>query len=173
MTSDLKVTSFQTSGLVMESLKLLDGGLALLCDVPHDAVDHLALVVPLLALNDVLGADTAFAQIDVALLLVDTQHYHNLVAAHTNELLDGTDTSAGKFGEQNHAVDVVVLQQLDVGAHLGDLLNVDHNEAIDLWKAIFVEAAVGERHVCGCLAAQGSRVKLLEVVVRRLAERWR
>lgn len=100
----------------------------------------LALVVTLLALEDILGGDTTLRQIDItcrtmsqpsdlyvleqgllALLLVDTEHNDDLVTSDTDELLNGTNTSARKFGEQNHAVNVVVFKQLHVGAHLGDL----------------------------------------------------
>lgn len=57
----------------------------------------------------------------LALLLVDTQHNDDLVASDTDKLLDGSNTSSRKFGEQDHAVDVVVFKQLHVRAHLGDL----------------------------------------------------
>jgi hypothetical protein len=122
-------------------VEVLQGGLGRLSDVAHDRVHGLALVVALLALNDVLRGDTTLRQINItykttsqppdqflvlergplALLLVDTEHNDDLVASNTDELLDGTDTSARKFGEQNHAVNVVVFKQLHVGAHLGDL----------------------------------------------------
>lgn len=53
--------------------------------------------------------------------LVDTKHDHNLVASDTDELLDTTNTSSRQFGEQDHSVDVVVFEELDVRAHFGDL----------------------------------------------------
>lgn len=55
------------------------------------------------------------------LLLVDTKHHHNLVTTDSDKLLDTSNTSSGKFRKKNHAVDVVVLQQLNVSTHLGDL----------------------------------------------------
>lgn len=55
------------------------------------------------------------------LLLVDSQDNNDLIAADSDQLLDRSDTSSGKLGEQDHSVDVVVLQQLDVSSHLGDL----------------------------------------------------
>lgn len=88
-------------------VQVLDGHLRLLGDVAHDAVDHLRLVVALLALDNVLGRHTALGQIDVALVLVDTQHDDHLVTADTDELLDGADTSTRQLGEQDHTVDVV------------------------------------------------------------------
>ena len=57
----------------------------------------------------------------LALLLVDTEHDDDLVATDTDELLDTTNTSARQFGEQDHAVDVVILEELNVCAHFGDL----------------------------------------------------
>lgn len=57
----------------------------------------------------------------LALLLVHTKHDDDLVTADTNKLLDTADTSARQFGEQNHAVDVVILEELNVCAHFGDL----------------------------------------------------
>jgi hypothetical protein len=86
---------------------LLDGCLGLLGDVSHNAVYHLRLVVPLLTLDNVLGRHTTLGQINVAFVLVYTKNDNNLIATDTDELLDGTDTSSGKFGEQDHAVDVV------------------------------------------------------------------
>jgi len=56
------------------------------------------------------------------LLLVDTQHDDDLVAANANKLLDRADASPGQLGKQNHAVDVIILEELDVGSHVGDLM---------------------------------------------------
>jgi hypothetical protein len=91
-------------------------------------VDHLALVVSLLALNDILRGDSSLGKIDVTcrkintyaqlcysllamltLLFVHTEYHDDLVAANSDELLDGSDTSSGKLREQNHAVNVIVL----------------------------------------------------------------
>ena len=44
----------------------LDGLLDLLGDVSEDRVDHLALVEPFLALDDILGRDTTLGKIDVS-----------------------------------------------------------------------------------------------------------
>lgn len=103
-------------------------------------------------------------------LFVDPQHDNDLVPSNTDELLDGPDTSSGQLREQDHAVDVVILEELDVGPHLGDLdpfvsttsipnggvvgrtylLHVDHDIAIHLWIFFGVVAAICERHDCGC-----------------------
>ena len=97
------------------------------------------------------------------LLLVNSEHNDDLIAADSDELLDGSNTSSRKFGEEDHAVDVVVLEKLDVGTHLGDLyealtesipdsvvsawivtdlLHVDHDEAINLRVLLLIETAV-------------------------------
>jgi hypothetical protein len=86
---------------------VLDRCLCLLGDMAHDAVDHLRLVVPLLALYDILGRHSALRQIDVALVLVHTQHDDDFVAPDPDEFLDGADTSSRQFREQDHAIDVV------------------------------------------------------------------
>lgn len=105
------------------------------------------------------------------LLLVDSQDNNDLIATNSDELLDRSDTSSGKLGEQNHSIDVVVLQQLDVSSHLGDLfapplacallilsalfarqthlLDVHHDKAVNLWELLLIEATVGQRHDCG------------------------
>lgn len=57
------------------------------------------------------------------LLLVYSKNDHHFVSADPDELLDTSDTTTGQFGEEDHAVNVVVLEQLDVGAHLGDLVS--------------------------------------------------
>lgn len=79
----------------------------------HNRVDHLGLVVAVLALEHIFGRDSALGQINVTLLLVDSQYDDDLVSSDTDKFLDGTNTSSGKFAEQDHAVDVVVLEQLD------------------------------------------------------------
>lgn len=175
-----RVAVFLVEGPSYRLVKLLDGDQSLLGDVAHNRVDDLALVVTLLAANDILGGDTALGQIDITLLLVDTENDDDLVATNTDQLLDGTNTSSGKLREQDHAVDVVVLEKLDVGAHIGDLiwgsalthshahahhrdpsvsylLNVDHDEGVDFRILLLVETAVGERHLGGwCLFPGGA-----------------
>lgn len=57
------VFSVQWPGdLLVEGLK---GGLGRLRDVAHNRVNRLALVVPLLTLEDILGRDTTLRQIDI------------------------------------------------------------------------------------------------------------
>ena len=105
------------------------------------------------------------------LLLVDSQDNNDLIATDSDQLLDRSDTSSGKLREQDHSVDIVVLQKLDVSSHLGDLfapslacallspsavfawqthlLDVHHDKAVNLRELLLIEAAVGKRHICG------------------------
>jgi hypothetical protein len=95
-------------------------------------------------------------------LLVHTQHNDNLVTPNADELLDTTDTTSREFGEQDHAIDVVVFEELHVRSHVGDLygvsevlaqgpllptyppylLDVYHYEGVNLWILLLVKAAV-------------------------------
>jgi hypothetical protein len=43
----------------------LQGGLSSLCDMAHDRVHSLALVVTLFALDHIFGGDTALGKIDI------------------------------------------------------------------------------------------------------------
>lgn len=67
-------------------------------------------------------------------LFINPQHDNNLVPSNTDKLLDGPDTSPGQLGEQDHAVDVVVLEELDVGAHLGDLVFAYRESPPPVWR---------------------------------------
>lgn len=55
------------------------------------------------------------------LFFVHTKNDYHLVTSNSNKLLYTSDTTSRELREQDHAVDVIVLQQLDIGAHLGDL----------------------------------------------------
>ena len=78
----------------------------------------------------------------LALLLVDSQHDDDLVAANADQLLDAPNTPPRQLGEEDHAVDVVVLEELDVCSHLGDLHDLDHNKALQLRVLLLVKPAV-------------------------------
>ena len=56
----------------------------------------------------------------LTLLLVHTQHDHDLTPANTNELLNGANTPARQLAQQNHSLNVVVLLQVNIGTHVGD-----------------------------------------------------
>lgn len=103
-----------------------------LSDMAHDRVDKLALVVALLAGLDVFLGDPALAEVDVTLLAVHPEDHHRLLPAHLYEAADAPDPAAGEFREQNHPLDVVVLQQGDVGSHVGDVLHLHHHRHVHL-----------------------------------------
>jgi hypothetical protein len=46
-----------------------------------------------------------------------------------------------------------VFEELDVCAHLGDLLDVHHDEALYLWVLLLVKPAICQRHdgECACV----------------------
>mmetsp|Transcript_49626 Transcript_49626/g.130536 ORF Transcript_49626/g.130536 Transcript_49626/m.130536 type:complete len:270 (+) Transcript_49626:2-811(+) len=56
--------------------------------VAHDAVSGLGLVELVLDLRDIFRRHPALGKIDVALLLVNTQHERDLLSAHIDQLLD-------------------------------------------------------------------------------------
>ncbi len=60
----------------------------------------------------------------LTLLLVDTKNNHDLIASNSNKLLDTSDTSSGQFGKKDHAIDVIVFEEFDIGSHFGDLPNL-------------------------------------------------
>lgn len=67
-------------------------------------------------------------------LLVDTNDHYRFCFTNTNEFVDRTNTSSRQFRQENHALNTVVFQEVDVGAHFGDGTNVDHNHIFDLHK---------------------------------------
>ncbi len=55
------------------------------------------------------------------LFLVDSQNHDDLISANSDEFLDGSNTSARQLREQDHAVDIIVLEELNIGTHLSYL----------------------------------------------------
>lgn len=82
----------------------------------------------------------------LTLLFVYTDDHHTLIAADADELVDGADPPTRQLAEQDHALDVVVLQQADVGPHLGDGAHVHHDHVLHLWEPVLVEATAEPRH---------------------------
>lgn len=64
------VAVFPVQGPCNLRVEGLEGGLGGLRNVAQDRVHRLALVVPLLTLDDILGRDTTLGQIDVTCLNV-------------------------------------------------------------------------------------------------------
>lgn len=84
--------------------------------------------------------------LQLTLLLVHSDDDHTLVTTDADELVDGADTSTRQLTQENHAFDVVVLQQADIGAHLSDGPHVDHHHVLHLWEPVLVEATAEPRH---------------------------
>lgn len=129
----------------------------------HDGVNELALVVPLLAGLNIFLRHPALAEIDVALLLVDPEDHDGLDAADLDEAADGPDPAARELGEEDHALDVVVLEQGNVGAHVGDGLDLYHHRHVHLRVLGLVHAALKVRGVSrhggeACLLLRGRTV---------------
>jgi hypothetical protein len=117
-------------------------------DVAHDGVHELGLVVPILAGVRLLLGDTALGEVDVPLVAVHTEHDGGLLAADLDERGDGANAAAGKLGEEDHALDIVVLEQGDVRAHVGDVLHLDHHGRVHLGEPRLVHPALEVRHLC-------------------------
>jgi hypothetical protein len=60
------VTVFPVQGPPDLRVEGLEGSLGSLCDVTHDRVHRLALVVSLLTLGNILGRDSTLGKIDVS-----------------------------------------------------------------------------------------------------------
>jgi hypothetical protein len=93
-------------------------------------------------------------------LLVDPEHDDYLVSTNANELLDGSNTTSRKFTKKDHAIDVVIFQELkttvsgaspgrgielanlDISTHIGNLLDIHHDEGVNLRVLLLVKPAV-------------------------------
>jgi hypothetical protein len=116
-------------------------------NVAHDRVHELGFVVLVLACVRLLLGDPALGEVDVALVAVDTEYDGGLLAADLDEGGDGADATAGQLGEEDHALDVVVLQEGDVRAHVGDVLHLDHHRRVHLGEPWLVHPALEVRHI--------------------------
>lgn len=72
-------------------------------------------------------------------LFVNSDDDDALVAADADELVDGADTSPRQLAQEDHALDVVVLQEANVGPHLGDWPHVHHDDILHLWEPVLVK----------------------------------
>ena len=57
------------------------------------------------------------------------------------------DTSSRELREQDHALDVVVLEKVNVGAHVSNGANIDHDHIIYLRELLFIEPT-RQNHLC-------------------------
>lgn len=72
-------------------------------------------------------------------LLVNPDDHNALVPADADEFVYGADSPAGQLAEQDHAFDVVVLQQADIGPHLSNGAHVHHHYIFHLREFVLVE----------------------------------
>ena len=82
------------------------------------------LVELLLARRGLLGAHPPLGQIDVPFIAVDAQDHDRLLPADLDQLVDRADASPRELGEEDHPFGSRVLEQGDVGAHLGDVVDL-------------------------------------------------
>jgi hypothetical protein len=143
----------------------------------QNRMHSLGFVIPLVGLDNILRRHSPLRKINVTcmsasppsskkamftLLLVDTQYDDDFVASDSDEFVDTSDPPSGEFGEEDHAFDVVVLEEFDVGAHFGDLTHLHDDELVDGRELILVEPAVARRtHTCNLLACCSVLVCLL------------
>ena len=79
--------------------------------MPQDRVYGLRALEPLVTLLQVFRRHAALGQVNVPLLLVNAQHHAHLLLPYPDELVDRADPAAAELGEQDHALDVIVLEE--------------------------------------------------------------
>lgn len=77
----------------------------------------------------------------LTLLFVHSDDHHALIASDPNELVDGADTLTWQLAQQDHALNVVVLQQTD-----GDGAHVPHQHILHLREPVLVEPTANVQH---------------------------
>lgn len=50
-----------------------------------------------------------------------SQDNNNFVSSHADELLDASNSPPRQLREENHAIDIVILEELDICPHVGNL----------------------------------------------------
>lgn len=81
-------------------------------------------------------------------LFVHSDNHDTLVASDADEFVDGADATTRELAQQDHSLDVVVLQQADVSAHLGDGAHVHHHHILHLRETVLVKPTAESRHHC-------------------------
>ena len=81
--------------------------------------------------------------------LIYSQYNDDFISSNSDKFVDTSDPSSGEFTEKDHAFDVVVFEQFDVGAHFCDLTNLHDDEFVDCWELVFIEATVTQRPHAG------------------------
>lgn len=73
-------------------------------------------------------------------LLVNSDDHDAFIPADPDEFVYGTNPSPGQLTEEDHALDVVVLQQADIGPHFSNGPNIDHHYIFHLGEFMLVES---------------------------------
>ena len=98
-----------------------------LSDMTHDRMNELALVIPLFTSLNIFLTNSTFAQINVTFLFIHTQDHDGLDSPDLDQAAHTPDPTAGELGEEDHAFDVVVLEERHVGSHVGDVFDLDRD----------------------------------------------
>ena len=83
---------------------------------------------------------------ELTLLFVHSDDHHTLVATYADELVDGADASTRQFTQEDHALNVVVLQKAYIGAHLSDGAHIDHHHILHFWEPVLIEPTTEPWH---------------------------
>ena len=105
------------------------------------------------------------------LFLVDTENDDNLIPANPDKFLDGPDAASGEFGEEDHALDVIVFElcgkiqsagrsvaikdpdQFNICTHFRNLADLYHDEFVYFWVFLLIIT----HFVCCCREGQNNR----------------
>lgn len=90
------------------------------------------------------------------LVLINTHDNNDLVPAHADELLDRPDTAAGQLRKHDHALGIVVLEQIDVCAHLSNLAHLHHHHIVWIRQRLLVKP-----HRAPSVSCQRPRMRLV------------
>ena len=92
-----------------------------------------------------------------SLLLINPKDHHGLDASHLDQATHTMNPTPRELGEEDHALNVVVLEQVDIRAHVEDVIDLNHHRHVHFRVLHFVHATlqVGRvrRHGLGIVAA--------------------
>ena len=72
--------------------------------------------------------------------LINPDDNDRLRPSNPDQLVYTPDSPPAQLGQQDHPLDVVVLQQVDVRPHVGDWADVHHHHVVDLRVLLLVKA---------------------------------
>lgn len=104
---------------------------------PGKTHKHLLSSSAFLSMNSIVIEPTTSPD---TFLFVHSYDHNALVPADADEFVYGTNASPGQLTEEDHAFDVVVLQQADIGSHFSNGPNIDHHYIFHLREFMLVES---------------------------------